>query len=208
MGSLWGTRRVSAAPTLRFVVVRIQLASGRDTKYKVSGGLGPKPQRAKRIRHGRCCDDRHRHFVFIHVSRTAAPFSQSDPGGVSGRAHDSVPRAPRKPSARPLAPARHRIRSQSWDWYVSMHQDYRRKRQYVYQVLSEQGALDFERTVARFLNLGDGSGESRALLRRLAAAAPKTTAARGPGAGGGPDSCRRTSPAIPTAPATTAGCST
>ncbi len=122
------------------------------------------------------------HFVFIHVSRTGGTFLNNlilgeFPGARMIQYHG---RLENLPPARSRLPVIGFVRN-PWDWYVSMHQDYRRKRQYVYQVLSEQGALDFERTVARFLNLGDGSGESRALLRRLAAAAPKKTAARGPG---------------------------
>lgn len=60
-----------------------------------------------------------------------------------------------------------------WDWYVSMFNDYRRKQQYVFQIISERGALDFNPTIARFLNLGDGSIESRGLLRKLEVAAPE-----------------------------------
>ena len=60
-----------------------------------------------------------------------------------------------------------------WDWYVSMFSDYARKKQYVFQVLSQRGELDFEATVTNFLTLGDSSTESKSLLRRLATYAPR-----------------------------------
>jgi hypothetical protein len=54
-----------------------------------------------------------------------------------------------------------------------MFSDYARKQQYVFQVLSKHGALDFEETVTRFLTLGDDNLESKRSLRRLAKFAPK-----------------------------------
>ncbi|MEL7184873.1 MAG: hypothetical protein AAFN50_00385 [Pseudomonadota bacterium] len=59
-----------------------------------------------------------------------------------------------------------------WDWYVSMFYDYRRKQQYIYQVLSNRGTLGFADTVRRFLTLGDGSEENRRLLQQLCKTAP------------------------------------
>jgi len=117
------------------------------------------------------------HFVFIHVSRTGGTFLNKlilgeFPGARMIQYHGRLENLPAAYSRLPVIG----FARNPWDWYVSMHQDYRRKKQYVFQVLSEQGALGFERTVARFLNLGDGSGESRALLRRLAAAAPAAAA--------------------------------
>ena len=67
------------------------------------------------------------------------------------------------------------------DWSVSMFHGYRHKKQFVFQVLSDEGVLHFERTVARFLNLGDGSAESRELLGRLKPASPGNLDMRPPG---------------------------
>ncbi len=118
------------------------------------------------------------HFVFIHVSRSGGTFLNNlilgeFPGARMIQYHGRLEDLPPAHSRLPVIGF---VRN-PWDWYLSMHQDYRRKRQYVFQILSERGVLDFERTVARFLNLGDGSGESRALLRRLAAAAKGRTQA-------------------------------
>jgi len=57
---------------------------------------------------------------------------------------------------------------------VSMFFDYRRKQQYVYQIISEGGQLGFEATVSRFLRLGDNSAQSKRLLGQLIKAAPPT----------------------------------
>jgi hypothetical protein len=51
--------------------------------------------------------------------------------------------------------------------HVSMFADYARKQQYVFQILSDRGALGFEATVSRFLTLGNDNAESKNLLRRL-----------------------------------------
>jgi len=67
-----------------------------------------------------------------------------------------------------------------WDWYVSMYGDYRRKRQYVFQILSDRGTLDFEPTVTRFLNLGDDSAASKRFLQQLTRVAPEVINARRP----------------------------
>lgn len=60
-----------------------------------------------------------------------------------------------------------------WDWYVSMFFDYKRKRQYIFQTICEEGALDFKTTIARFLNLGDRSDFSQRILAQLAVNAPQ-----------------------------------
>lgn len=122
------------------------------------------------------------HFVYIHVSRTGGTFLNRlildrMPGARMLQYHGHLERLPAAYSHLPVIGF---VRN-PWDWYVSMFHDYRRKRQFVFQIISEQGALDFESTVARFLNLGDSSGESRELLRRLAAAAPATIDTRRPG---------------------------
>lgn len=61
-----------------------------------------------------------------------------------------------------------------WDWYVSMHSDYRRKQQYIYGIISERGELGFEETIFRFLTLGDNSIQSNRLREKLVEAAPNT----------------------------------
>ena len=122
------------------------------------------------------------HFVYIHVSRTGGTFLNrlildQAPGARMLRYHGHLEKLPAAYSHLPVIGF---VRN-PWDWYVSMFHDYRRKRQFVFQIISEQGTLDFESTVARFLNLGDGSGESRELLRRLTDAAPATIDTRRPG---------------------------
>lgn len=122
------------------------------------------------------------HFTYIHVSRTGGTFLNrlvldQAPGARMLQYHGHLEKLPAAYSHLPVIGF---VRN-PWDWYVSMFHDYRRKRQFVFQIISEQGTLDFESTAARFLNLGDGSGESRELLRRLAAAAPTTIDTRRPG---------------------------
>ncbi len=122
------------------------------------------------------------HFVYIHVSRTGGTFLNRlildrMPGARMLQYHGHLEKLPIEYSHLPVIG----FARNPWDWYVSMFHDYRRKRQFVFQIISEQGTLDFESTVARFLNLGDSSGESRELLRRLAAAAPATIDTRRPG---------------------------
>jgi len=59
-----------------------------------------------------------------------------------------------------------------WDWYLSMMFDYRRKQQYVFEIISDGGSLGFEETVSRFLRLGENTEQSRNLLGQLVKAAP------------------------------------
>ncbi len=122
------------------------------------------------------------HFVYIHVSRTGGTFLNrlimaEVPGARMLQRHGHLEDLP---AAYARLPVIGFVRN-PWDWYVSMFHNYRRKRQFVFQILSGGGALDFERTVSRFLNLGDGSVESGELLRRLAAAAPEAIDASRPG---------------------------
>lgn len=67
-----------------------------------------------------------------------------------------------------------------WDWYVSMFFDYQRKKQYVFEIISNRGALDFKATAARFLRLGDNSDLSKTLLGQLVQAAPTSINVRNP----------------------------
>ena len=121
------------------------------------------------------------HFVYIHVSRTGGTFLNrlildEVPGARLIQYHGHLQDLP---AAYAHLPVIGFVRN-PWDWYVSMFNDYRRKRQFVFQIVSERGLLGFEPTVARFLNLGDGSEASRALLRRLAEAAPEAIDPRRP----------------------------
>ena len=120
-------------------------------------------------------------FVYIHVSRTGGTFlnkliMEQVPGARMIQYHGHLEDLP---PAHAHLPAIGFVRN-PWDWYVSMFSDYRRKGQFVFGVLSERGTLDFDRTVARFLNLGDGSPASRRLLKHLARIAPRAINARRP----------------------------
>ena len=59
-----------------------------------------------------------------------------------------------------------------FDWYVSMFFDYRRKQQYVFETLSDEGSLGFKETISRFLRLGDKSDQSNRLLEQIINTAP------------------------------------
>ena len=122
------------------------------------------------------------HFVYIHVSRTGGTFLNrlilnEVPGARMLRYHGRLEDLPVVHAQLPVIG----FARNPWDWYVSMFHDYCRKRQFVFQILSDEGILDFERTIVRFLNLGDGSVESRGLLRHLAAAAPVNLSEGKPG---------------------------
>jgi len=67
-----------------------------------------------------------------------------------------------------------------------MYHDYRRKRQYVYQIVAGGGGAQTEEVIARFLSLGNGSEQSKRLLRRLAEAAPEVIGPRTPPQRGNP----------------------
>ena len=121
------------------------------------------------------------YFVYIHASRTAGTFLnkliiEHVPGAHMIQYHGHLSELPEEFSHLPVIGF---VRN-PWDWYVSMFFDYRRKRQYVYQILSAGGALGFEATVSRFLKLGDRSEESNRLLDQLIEAAPTTISARNP----------------------------
>ena len=121
------------------------------------------------------------HFVYIHVSRTGGTFlnkliMNQVPGARMLQYHGHLSDLP---GAYAHLPVIGFVRN-PWDWYVSMFSDYRRKGQFVYQILSDRGTLDFERTVSRFLNLGDGSAASQRLLQHLARVAPRVINARQP----------------------------
>ena len=121
------------------------------------------------------------HFVYIHVSRTGGTFlnkliMNQVRGARMLQYHGHLEDLP---AAYAHLPVIGFVRN-PWDWYVSMYSDYRRKGQYVFQILSDRGTLDFDRTIARFLNLGDGSAGSRRLLQHLARIAPRVINARQP----------------------------
>ena len=122
------------------------------------------------------------HFVYIHVSRTGGTFlNKLIMENVSGarmiQYHGHLRDLPEEHAHLPVIGF---VRN-PWDWYVSMYFDYRRKRQYVFQILSDRGALAFRPTVSRFLNLGDKSEQSNRLLQQLARVAPKVINAQKPG---------------------------
>ncbi len=113
-------------------------------------------------------------FVYIHVSRTGGTFlnkliMNEVPGARMLQYHGHLEDLP---AAFAHLPVIGFVRN-PWDWYVSMFSDYRRKGQFVFGVLSDRGTLDFEPTVTRFLNLGDGSPASQRLLSHLTRIAPR-----------------------------------
>ena len=122
-----------------------------------------------------------KHFVYIHVSRTAGTFLnklilEHVPGAQMLRYHGQLRNLPETFSHLPVIGF---VRN-PWDWYVSMYFDYRRKRQYVFEIISEGGNVGFKGTVSRFLNLGDNSVQSKKLLGQIAKAAPTTIDDRTP----------------------------
>ncbi len=115
------------------------------------------------------------HFVYIHTSRTGGTFLnklmlEHVHGARMLQYHGHLGDLPSEYSHLPVIGF---VRN-PWDWYVSMFFDYRHKQQYVFQIISEGGALGFEATVSRFLRLGDNSDESKKLLGQLVNAAPTT----------------------------------
>lgn len=122
-----------------------------------------------------------KHFVYIHTSRTAGTFlnkliMEHVPGARMLQYHGHLRDLPERFSHLPVIGF---VRN-PWDWYVSMHFDYQHKKQYVFEIISERGTLSFQPTVARFLNLGDNSDESKRLLGQLARIAPTSIDARNP----------------------------
>jgi len=109
-------------------------------------------------------------FVYIHTSRHAgqfiAPLLRMLPGAVDVGYHYPLRRLPRRYQALPVIGF---VRN-PWDFYVSLFHDYRRKQQYVFQLISEAGTLDFKATIKRFLTLGEA--QNRRLLERLRQRAP------------------------------------
>ena len=122
-----------------------------------------------------------KHFVYIHTSRSAGTFLnklilEHVPGAQMIQYHGHLRDLPTEFSHLPVIGF---VRN-PWDWYVSMFFDYRRKHQYVYQIISDRGALGYEETVSRFLKLGDNSALSKRLLDQLVKAAPTNINARTP----------------------------
>jgi hypothetical protein len=120
-------------------------------------------------------------FVYVHVSRSGGTFLnklilEQFPGARKIQYHGQLRDLPAEYSELPVIGF---VRN-PWDWYVSMIFDYKRKKQYVFQILSDRGTLGFQETVSRFLSLGDGSEQSKRLLEQLAKAAPITINAQNP----------------------------
>ena len=114
-----------------------------------------------------------KHFVYIHISRTAGTFLnklilEHVPGAQMLQYHGHLRDLPETFSHLPVIGF---VRN-PWDWYVSMFFDYRRKQQYVFEIISDGGAVGFKETVSRFLRLGDNSVQSKRLLGKLVDAAP------------------------------------
>jgi len=127
------------------------------------------------------------HFVYIHVSRTGGTFLnklilEHVPGARMLQYHGQLKDLPDSYSQLPVIGF---VRN-PWDWYVSMYFDYRRKKQYVYEIISEGGVVGFKETVARFLRLGDNSDQSKNLLDKLVAAAPEAINTQTPSRLGNP----------------------
>lgn len=127
------------------------------------------------------------HFVYIHTSRTGGTFLNKlimdhIPGAQMVQYHGHLRDLPAQFAHLPVIGF---VRN-PWDWYVSMFCDYRRKQQYVFQIISERGVLGFKGTVARFLHLGDGSELSMRLLDQLSKAAPRAINPQAPGRRGIP----------------------
>ena len=113
------------------------------------------------------------HFVYIHTSRTGGTFLnklmlEHVPGAQMIQYHGHLRDLPSEYSQLPVIGF---VRN-PWDWYVSMFFDYRRKQQYVFQIIAGGGAPGFEAIVSRFLRLGDNSVPSKRLLDQLIKAAP------------------------------------
>lgn len=122
-----------------------------------------------------------KYFVYIHTSRTAGTFlnklfMEHVPGAQMIQYHGHLADLPEEFSHLPVIGF---VRN-PWDWYVSMFFDYRRKKQYVYWIVSDQGTLDFRATISRFLRLGDNSDQSKNLLAQLVKAAPTVIDADAP----------------------------
>jgi hypothetical protein len=123
-----------------------------------------------------------KYFVYIHVSRSGGTFLnklilEQFPGARKIQYHGQLKDLPDEYSELPVIGF---VRN-PWDWYVSMYFDYRKKQQYVFQILSDRGALGFQETISRFLNLGDNSVQSKRRLEQLVRAAPEVINTRKPG---------------------------
>jgi hypothetical protein len=121
------------------------------------------------------------YFVYVHVSRSGGTFlnkliREHVPGAQMIQYHGHLNDLPAEFAHLPVIGF---VRN-PWDWYVSMFSDYARKQQYVFQILSARGALGFDETVSKFLNLGDSSVTSKKLLRQLASVAPRVIRAERP----------------------------
>ncbi len=113
------------------------------------------------------------YFVYIHTSRSAGTFLNKlildeVPGARMLQYHGHLGDLPEEFAHLPVIGF---VRN-PWDWYVSMFCDYRRKQQYVFQIISERGSLGFKATISRFLRLGDNSAQSNRLLQQLSRIAP------------------------------------
>lgn len=113
------------------------------------------------------------HFVYIHTSRHAGTFLNKlifdhVSGAKAIQYHGHLSMLSKEYEQLPVIG----IVRNPWDWYVSMYFDYRKKGQYIFRIISEEGSLGFEETVARYLLLGDNSIQSNRLLAKLVEVCP------------------------------------
>ncbi len=112
-------------------------------------------------------------FVYIHTSRHAGTFTnklilEHVSGAKMLRYHGHLSDLPKEYADLPVIGF---VRN-PWDWYVSMYFNYKRKRQYLFDIISEGCTLEFKETLIRYLTLGDKTAGSGKLRKRLEKAAP------------------------------------
>jgi hypothetical protein len=114
------------------------------------------------------------HFVYIHTSRHAGTFLnklilQHIPDAKMLAYHGHLRDLPIKYHYLPVIGF---VRN-PWDWYISMFHDYSRKRQYIFQIISQTGTLDFETTIRRFLTLGEETNINKQIIQDIIRNAPE-----------------------------------
>lgn len=107
-------------------------------------------------------------FVYIHTSRHGGTFINKFlfnffPDAFQVGYHYQREKLPEKYTHLPVIGF---VRN-PFDWYVSMFNDYRRKRQIVYKVASRNHPHDFKKTVSNMLNFGSSSELAKTQLNML-----------------------------------------
>ncbi|ARN76129.1 hypothetical protein [Oceanicoccus sagamiensis] len=113
-------------------------------------------------------------FVYIHTSRHGGTFVNNlilnhIPDSRLIQYHGQLSNLPKHCAKLPIIG---HVRN-PWDFYVSLYFNYKKKKQYLFQIISENGTLDFEETISRYLTLGNQSEASKTLIDQLIDAAPK-----------------------------------